>query len=226
MIYTVLADYGRLDYDLITDGRLFSSFPEGLKSYIQSPSSNEVRVSRLGGYLLLYRAVRYLFAKEDFEIEFSESGKPFFSGKAGEVKFNISHSGGLVAVSVSDDGGEVGCDIQEEVDAERAGRISRRFPTEGLGELSSTSPVYIFGAFSADGECMFAAIPPSSLKTGDPERIFTDGWSLTEAIVKCHGGGFCRHAEIMSERSLYAAETVGLSYRGKRFSLSTAVKIK
>ena len=227
MIYTVIADYKRLSYEAAIKTGMYSSLPEALRLYVEKPGSDEVRLSRLGGYLLLYHTVRFLFGKADFDVAFSENGKPhFISGKATEgLSFNISHSGGLCAVTVSDDGREIGVDLQERIDRQRAERLKERFMNHSLSGIASTEPIsYLFGAFSQDGNCMFADIPYRSLVKGDIKEELTDLWSLTEAILKCHGGGFCQAREIMNDISSYASETVRFNYKGKLYSLSTVTK--
>lgn len=226
MIYTVIADYRRLSFDAAVEGKLFSSLPENLRNYIMKPSSDEVKISRLGAYLLLYHSVRFLFGKEDFEISFTENGKPVFTseGQSNRLSFNLSHSAGLCAVAVSDEGNCVGVDIQEKIDRERAERVKSRFMNYTVKGLSELESVYLFGAFSPVGNCMFAEIPDRSLAVGNIDEEPTDLWALTEAILKCDGGGFCKAEKIMADLSSYSSENVRLSYKGRIFSVSTVCK--
>ena len=141
------------------------------------------------------------------------------------LSFNLSHSGGMCAVTVSDGGEDVGVDLQERIDRDRVERLKERFMNYSLKDLDPTEPiVYLFGAFSHDGNCMFAEIPYRSLVKGDIKEEATDMWSLTEAILKCHGGGFCQAREIMKELSGFASETVRFNYKGKLYSISTVTK--
>lgn len=225
MIYTVISDYRKLIFDSCEESFLSSIKPE-LSEYIKKPNSEEQRLARLGGYLLLYRAVRFLFGREDFEIDFGECGKPrFVSGGAAEgLSFNLSHSGGLCAVTVTDEAGEIGVDLQERIDDKRIERLKERFLNYESNALSSIEPIYLFGAFAPDGNCLFAGIPHQSLIKGDVVSEPTDSWSLTEAILKCDGRGFSARGEILKDTSPFSAETVRFNYKGVPYSVSTVLK--
>ena len=90
--------------------------------------------------------------------------------------------------------------------------------------MDGAEPVYLFGAFAPDGNCMFAEIPYQSLKRGEPSTDLTDKWSLTEAIVKCDGRGICKKEEIINSLSDHTYETLRLNYKGKSYSISTVKK--
>ncbi len=235
MIYTVIADYKKLLPEIILEeggvASPFSLLPAELQNYIRTPKNEESRLSRLGGYLLLFHTVRFLFGEFDFEIGFNESGKPHFtSEKMKDIFFNISHSEGLCAVTVSEDNMPVGVDIQAEADKEREKKLSERFekllskdgqiitPEKG----KKTEPMYLFGGFSAYGDCMFAEIPISSLKQGHTERDLTDRWAFAEAVMKCDGRGFGAVSELEKIVKDTKTETVKFTYKGKSFSVCTA----
>lgn len=226
MIYTVCADYRKL-LPGITDeeggiSSPFSLFPEELREYVRRPKTEEGKLSRLGGYLLLYHTVRFILGRVDFKIEFSKEGKPYFaSSEMKDISFSISHSGGLCAVTLSDEGGKVGVDIQQETDTKKAERIKERLYQGELSTGRLYDVVYLFGGFSAFGDCMFAEIPPVALKFGDTGCDFTDQWSLTEAIMKWDGRGFGAYTELTSLAKASFSETLRLSYKGERYSVST-----
>ena len=226
MIYTAIADYRRLLPEIIEEKEGISSpyslFPEKLRSYISSPKSPEVRQSRLGGYLLLFHTVRFLFGRTDFKIEFTEAGKPYFdSSELKDLSFNISHSGGLCAVCICDEGKAVGVDIQEEIEKEKAERIKERFYEGEIPMEESPDPVYLFGGFSSFGDCFFAEIPSEGIELCDPSESFLDRWSLCEAVMKCDGGGFASYGNIEKLLSKTKRQTIRLTYKGKKYSLST-----
>ena len=227
MIYTVIADYRRLSFEEANKGSVYNSLSDTLKEHINKPNSDEVKLSRLGGYLLLLHTVRFLYGKEEVDIGFSENGKPvFLAGKSAEsLRFNISHSDGLCAVTVSDENEDIGVDLQTRIDSQRAERLKERFMNYSLKGLCPLGGVeYLFGAFSADGNCIFANIPYRSLVNGNIKEEPTDLWSLTEAILKCHGGGFCQAKEVMKDISDYKFETVRFNYKGRFYSVSTVIK--
>ncbi len=227
MIYTVISDYKKLLPEIMSlEGGInspFSLLPDELKEYIREPKSEEVRLSRLGGYLLLFHTVRFLFGEMKFDIAFDERGKPHFKDeKIKNIGFNISHSGGLCAVTVTDEPISVGVDIQEFVDKEKEDRLKDRLYSGEIKPDIRVEPIYLYGGFSAFGDCIFAEIPYTSLKLGDPNSCFTDRWSLSEAVMKCDGRGFGAFTEIEKLLNTTPSETVLLSYKGKRFSISTA----
>lgn len=226
MIYTVIADYRKLVKEAVTSGKIYYFLPENVRERIEKPKSEEVMLSSMGGYLLLYHVVRFLFGKEDFNINYREDGKPEFVIHEGSlpITFNISHSGGLAAVCVCDEGYDVGVDIQESVDPERAERLGKRFLDFDINVKTELETVYLFGAFAPDGNCMFAEIPYRSLKKGDHCTDITDKWSLTEALVKCDGKGFCQRDNVLDSLEKMCSETVKISYKGKSYSVSTAAE--
>ncbi len=230
MVYTVIGDYKKLLPEIITEegsgiGSPFSLFPEELKKYIKEPKNEESRLSRLGGYLLLFHTVRFLLGEIEFDIAFNEHGKPYFeSEKMKNITFNISHSDGLCAVAVCEDGCKVGVDIQGSVDKEKEERLSNRFFGGSFEEIGSLESLYIFGGFSAYGDCMFAEIPSAALKSSDHDRSFVDRWSLCEALMKCDGRGFAAYTEIGKLSENASAASVNFSYKGREYSITTAVQ--
>lgn len=75
------------------------------KAEVMRFSSPSARKERLGARLLLY-AVLPRFGVSVSDIFYGETGKPLLNG----VYFNLSHSGGMVALAVS--AAPVGCDIE------------------------------------------------------------------------------------------------------------------
>ncbi len=228
MIYTVISDYKKLLPEILTEeGEIaspFSLLPDKLKEYIKKPKNEEARMARLGGYLLLFHVTRFLFGELDFEIEFNDFGKPYFKNESmKQINFNISNKSGLCALTLSDEPCDVGIDIEEKTDEQTADRIVKRLPDFGITK-KKLEPVYLFGGFSSFGDCMFAEIPSSSLHKGCPEADFTDKWTLFEALIKCDGRGFAAFTELERLSEISASETVRITYRGKSFSVTTAIK--
>ncbi len=229
MIYTVISDYRKLLPEILTEeGGIdspFSLLPEVLKEYIKKPKNEDMRLSRLGGYLLLFHTVRFLFGEFDFDIDFNENGKPYFkNGITKGLSFNISNCEGLCAVTLSDDISCVGVDIQSDISEEREKKLKERFFNGKIDCRENIEVIYLFAGFSAYGDCMFAEIPITSLKHADPNECFSDRWSLCEALMKCDGRGFGAIGDIGALLEELRFQTVGISYKGKRYSLSTAVK--
>jgi 4'-phosphopantetheinyl transferase len=93
----------------------------------------------------------------DKDLKLNEYGKPYSDGKF----FNISHSGNIVIIAVSDF--EVGCDVElkRELEYERLGKIV--FHENELKKLSETE---------------------------DKRSLFFRLWTSKEAFIKCLGEGF------------------------------------
>ena len=117
------------------------------------------RASWLAGRELLRRAMG-VTALPDMVT--GSNGKPHFSG-ASPLCFNISHSGGDVAVLLGDDG-EVGCDIE---------RVRPR----------KNWPLLAGAAFSESERQAIAALAPA-----DRLEMFWQIWTRKEAIVKQAAG--------------------------------------
>lgn len=105
-------------------------------------------------FLLLRKALSD-YGINSFETETGENGKPFIKGN-NNIHFNISHTGGGVAVAV--DNSPVGIDIQDILPV-RDGVIERCF---------------------SDGEKQIV------LKSNSPDRSFTRLWTLKESAIKCN----------------------------------------
>ena len=90
-----------------------SGMPESIRTAIQRYRRWEDRQATLFGKLLLQHVLSHRTVNQESlcleRIEYSETGKPFIPGGAA---FNISHSGGLVALALLD-AGTVGIDVEK-----------------------------------------------------------------------------------------------------------------
>ena len=165
---------------------------ESLSDYVSSSGKKNLE-ERLATAILLYTALCYLKNRGEIEnvgvLKKGEHGKPYLEG--GDAKISISHSDGGVALAVSKDR-EIGVDMENEIDPERAKRLEKRFFREGNfseNALENDSP-----SEKISGENVKAY----SLKNGEFVSInllptdgsFTSKWTVCEAIMKCDGRGF------------------------------------
>jgi 4'-phosphopantetheinyl transferase len=98
------------------------------------------------------------------ELRLGEHGKPALADPAARLRFNLSHSGGLVLIAVARDR-EVGVDV-ERIDARRnVLRLSRR----------ALDPA--------------AAAAVRAARPTDRPAVFHEAWARREALAKCHGVG-------------------------------------
>lgn len=126
-----------------------------------------------------------IFGSEPPKIKKSELGKPYFDFPS-SPPFSISHSDGAVAVAISDENADVGIDVQSEIEAEKACRISHRFPFVKERFFEKIANVCVFkAALNRDG-FSFEELSVSPCQKNE----FTLWWTSTEAVLKADGGGF------------------------------------
>ena len=128
MIYTVIAYLGENRIEAKRDCRVIrqplSLLQAEIKAYIENTKNESVRAERELAYTTLLCSLKAFFDIEHPVIDRAADGKPYLVGSS--IHFNISHSDGVIAVCLSDEG-EVGVDIQSEIDPQRAKRLEDRF---------------------------------------------------------------------------------------------------
>ncbi len=143
---------------------------------------------RLG--LSLFSALyEHIYKKEPPPIAVGEGGKPFLKEEGAPI-FNISHSFGIIAAAISNEG-NIGIDVQKEIEKEKAEHIISRFPYIKIRETQKIKGEHL-SFFQASLKCdKISLSPTASLPTsliGEPR--FTQSFTQTEAILKAEGGGF------------------------------------
>jgi 4'-phosphopantetheinyl transferase len=131
------------------------------KARIENTKRLETKASLLGAGLLLQAALKKEYGLSDFETETNEFGKPSIKGRE-DIHFNLSHSGDVVILTVSDT--ECGVDIESTAKPHEAMGVANRF-------------------FSRNE---YAAMVLSA----DPNEAFCRLWTLRESYVKMRGKGF------------------------------------
>ena len=152
---------------------------------------------------------------KDFSIEANENNAS--DTKRLGLWISISHSDGVIAVSISDEG-EVGVDIQSEISPDKAKRLDQRFLFSVDARSESLDIRYYYCSIS-DNEAIFTEIPLSDAKILD----FTAKWTYSEAILKLFGRGF---GDIGKLRELSKAAKCEIrEYKGKKvYYISTAAR--
>lgn len=242
MIYTILCDaYGRdisvNKRDCCAKLQPLPSFTEEINEYIDKAKNQQTRDERLCAYTVLFASVNQLFGVKIPKIGRTYSGKPYIDGFADNIFFNISHSDGLVAVSISDEG-EIGVDIQSEVAPDRQERLENRFiPNLKLPEKSTDTDT-LDSNFTTDvtksrkinyflceihnDSLEFLEIQLQDAKNED----FSTKWSYAESLIKLSGGGFADISSVDKISDNSRVELKELSINKKRFFLATAIKNK
>ena len=163
---------------------------------------------------LLLHFYKMLFGDKLPTIEKTALGKPYFAPENGK-SFSLSHSHGAMAVVLCDDGADVGIDIEAEIDDEKLGRISTRFPfVKKRSSPRIGGEIALYKAIPTEDGFTFDAIE----KTPVEEPFGTFFWTETEALLKVDGDGFAG-----SKRLDELERTHGISsYTFDEFYLSIA----
>ncbi|MFA7060227.1 MAG: 4'-phosphopantetheinyl transferase superfamily protein [Pedobacter sp.] len=172
--------------------------PDSVRAEILRFRRWEDRQASLFGKLLLLHALRCNGQDQGSAIlerlEYTETGKPFIRG-AGD--FNISHSGGCVALALAADG-EVGIDV-EIIRSIQIADFSRYLPE--IPALETSDPSLSQNMFYAcwtkkeavlkgDGSGLMAPLEQVTLQ-GDTSLFHERQWHLRE--IDC-GAAYCCHA--------------------------------
>jgi phosphopantetheinyl transferase len=219
MIYTVISSLkeNRIDKDK-RDCRIIRqplSLLQGeLSEYVESAKNETVRAERCLAYTTLLCALKSFYNLENVRIVRNEYGKPYIADCG--LYFNISHSDGSIAVCISDEG-EVGVDIQSEIDPERAKRLEGRFFTDLSVKSEDVDIKYYFFDITSD-EAKFSKITLSTAT-----ECFTAKWSYAESLMKLYGTGFGDVGNI-SELSNNARSTVKNVNLNHNYFLSVSIK--
>ena len=186
MIYTVISTLRENRINEIRDCRItrqpLKLLPIEVKEYIENTQNASLKAERTLAYTILVVALKKFFGIENPKIERTKDGKPYIVDS--NIHFNISHSDGVVVICLSNDG-EVGVDIQSEIDPERAKRLEGRF-FANLDVKSQNLSVEYYLCHICDGEATFESICPALADT----ESFTSKWTVAESLMKLYGRGF------------------------------------
>ena len=194
MIYTVISDINNFKSaresaqkrDCHNQWQPLTLIPKDVISYIENSKNDEVRLERYTAYSTLFFALFELYGKKDLTLCRTDSGKPYLieNGNASKIQISISHSDGLVAVALSDEG-DIGVDIQSEIDKSRAERLEKRFFTDiNIKEEIFSHKLFML-SFTEENVKLEEFKNAKAKFDG-----FTAKWAYCESIMKCDGGGF------------------------------------
>ena len=222
MIYCLISDTGsreafksapesKIIYKITSPEELL---PEEIKKYIDQTKNEKVRVERLSAYTSLLCGLRAFYKVDSFSLKRTAEGKPYIAidknsgtdiqSEENKIYISISHSNGLCAVALSDDG-EIGIDVQEEVASKIANRLDERF----LSDLSYNEDDVSFKIYRctvSDNEWQIEenGLPIKEIqneKNGEKDnQIFSIKWVFAESCMKLLGGGFSDLGKIKNER--------------------------
>lgn len=225
MIYTVISDtLGRENLiECKKDCRLLRqseiSLPENILKYIDKSKNPGVKEERLLAYTSLFGSLKLFFDIDEPKIGRQDNGKPILlSHNERNINFNISHSDGMVAVTLSDEG-EVGVDIQAEIVSGRQEQLDKRFLSDLQIKSENLSVDFYFCTLS-NSTLEFRKI---ELRLSDGKSFF-DRWTALESVLKLDGGGFgsLSFAPVLMKNVKTDIRKINLL--NKSYSLSNSIK--
>lgn len=134
-----------------------------------------------------------------------------------QIHISISHSDGVIAVSLSDEG-EVGVDIQSEIPSDKANRLDKRFFTS-VEPTNRDLGVEYYLCTITENEAKFEKISLTEPKITD----FSSKWAFCEAVMKLYGRGFgdlSRLPELVADSSTELKEYTSFA----KFTVATSIK--
>ena len=194
MIYTVISDINNFKSaresaqkrDCHNQWQPLTLIPKDVISYIENSKNDEVRLERFTAYSTLFFALFELYGKKEVVLCRTDSGNPYLveNGKTSKIRISLSHSDGLAAVALSDEG-DIGVDIQSEIDKSRAERLEKRF----FADINIKEEIFPHKLF-------MLSFTEENVKLEEFKNVeakldgFTAKWAYCESIMKCDGGGF------------------------------------
>ena len=139
----------------------YDKMPDFRKRKIDALKPHRSKLLSLGAGMLLDKALKDI-GIDDYEIELDEHEKPHIKGH-GDISFNISHSGEVVCLGISDK--EIGVDVEK----------IRHFKESLIN--------YIF--ITQDQDLAKELMESES----DKDKVYTRLWTVKESIMKHCGKG-------------------------------------
>ena len=149
-----------------------------------------------------------------------ECGKPYFDGS--DLKLSISHNEDFVAIAYAK-GADIGIDIEGEIPAEKAEKLSKRFPAiaslaveKNSKNLDDNIEISFF-KMSEDGSF-------DSLSLAPADDSFTTKWTVAEALMKCDGRGFSALTDLDTLKRKMIVSTYVILEEDKKYYISLVKK--
>lgn len=198
MIYVVISDFRKLkDFKEKSPvdfsdraSSLLENLPVCLKHRIKETKSESKKMERFGAYITLCYSLFKCFNIDNLSVLYNENGKPYLNLKKGQSKIHvsISHSDTFSAIALSDEG-EIGIDIEGEIEEERRGRLESRFFRQiHFNNAPLENVRWSNLEISEKGE--FCYNPSLRFFNIEKDEPFSAKWTSAEAAMKCDGRGF------------------------------------
>ncbi len=192
--------------------------PNEIKEYIFSSKNEAVRAERLCAYSLLTLGLEAFFGVKDFKIARNKDGKPTLTDYASKtpIYISLSHSDGVACAALSDEG-EIGIDLQAQIDEATEKRLSKRFFTN-----TKITPERLEVRYFLVDESL--EIKEITLKDVDWKLSFTDRWAACESIIKCDGRGFEIASSVFEKIQDFTTELKLINTEKTEFSIAISKK--
>lgn len=219
MIYTIICDTRKRDFshlikeDCRIERQSIPDFPEEIREYIDRAKNSLVREERYAAYSTLLYSLKCLYEIKNPRLVREKDGKPRLVSH--DVFFNISHSDGLVVVSISDKC-DIGVDLQSEISPEREARLSARFLS---GFSSLPCPLEIEYLYLENDRFFTLDLP---MAKGEK---FTEKWTCFESVLKLFGQGFAAADNAKNLAQIVKVDTRVIEIDNTLFSLSNSIKM-
>ncbi len=222
MIYTIICDaYGR---DISVNKRdchitrqPLPCLSQSVQNYIDKANNKEVKSERFCAYVSLFSALKCFFELDDPEIERASTGKPYIKDN-NKIFFNISHSEGVCAITISDEG-EVGVDIQAKQNEDRESRLEKRFLPDLTISKSNLNIRYFLCEFVSEN-VEFSEINIDEYVGED----FLAKWVYSESLIKLTGCGFSEISSVGNIGINAKVEIKEFQLYNKKYALANGIK--
>ncbi|MBQ8303249.1 MAG: hypothetical protein IJX97_06910 [Clostridia bacterium] len=195
-----------------------TDLPENIKAYVESAKNENVKAERELAYTTLLCSLKAFFEINDPIIERDADGKPYLKQEGEKsIYFNISHSDGAVAVALSDEG-EIGMDIQSDIDDKKAERLEKRY----LSDLIYTNEKVIDEIFFGEiiDECL---VLNGTVFENPLINSFSEKWTVLESLLKLSGKGFGGLSLICDLSKKAKTQVKSINIFNKKYSLAVSV---
>jgi len=230
-----------------SDNSVISKIPAEARGRVEKTRDSEQGTLRAGAYMLLSEIYKRCFDEKMPRIIYTGGGKPVFESSNenkdlhNAPKFSISHDGSISAVVMTDDGFDVGIDVQ--TTSKRSinyKQIEKRFFSQ-IPDLQNTVCIEsLYGDLNINNVCVqifYYAYRNGELfqvpcvvflsqneNDENEEMQFLAKWTVLESVLKASGEGF---GAISSAEGIFA-ESKSLTaafVRNKRtYLLSVSLK--
>lgn len=203
------------DCDILSQSS--QKLPIEILKYIENTKNHQRRNERACAYTSLFFGLDRFFGIENAKISRTVDGKPYIidydSNQKENISIGISHSNGATAVAISDEG-EIGIDIQSEIDEVSAERLNQRF----LHDFKTENVSFNVKFFVLSHESSLSINEISLIPYSSPDFLFS--WTAAESLIKLSGEGFLKISSIDKLSEIADTSVKQIYVNNKKYALS------